>query len=75
MIIQGRRLAEAVQSIWRSNSYSWILRDIPSLPIELLVGSSTDYQEDDICLVQSIIKEASSWCLPRFIPFLGSGGY
>jgi hypothetical protein len=45
MIIQGRRLAEATKVTERSNSYSWMLRDIPSLPIEPFVGSLIDYQE------------------------------
>jgi len=45
MIIQGRRLAEVTKVTERSNSYSWMLRDIPSLPIEPFVGSLMDYQE------------------------------
>lgn len=45
MIIQGKRLAEATKVSERSNSYSWILRDIPSLPNEPFVGSLIDYQE------------------------------
>lgn len=45
MIIQGKRLAEATKVSERSNSYSWILRDIPSLPVEPFVGNLIDYQE------------------------------
>lgn len=60
MIIQGERLAEETKVSERSNSYSWTLRNIPSLPSEPFVGSVIDYQErvDGYLFSSEYYKEA-----------------
>ncbi|TNF42674.1 MAG: DUF3857 domain-containing protein, partial [Cytophagales bacterium] len=45
MIMQGKQVAEAAEISERKNQYSWLRKDIPSLPNEPFVGNLLDYQE------------------------------
>lgn len=45
MIVQGKRLNENNEFSRKKNTFSWTLRDIPSMPIEPFSGSVVDLQE------------------------------
>ncbi|MAN87468.1 MAG: hypothetical protein CL555_11725 [Algoriphagus sp.] len=45
MIMQGKKVAEAAVISEKKNLYSWLRKDVPSLPEEPFVGNLINYQE------------------------------
>ncbi len=59
MITQGKALQEVAQISEKRNTYSWTLKNIPSLPQEPFVGSLYDYQirVDGYLFTSQYVKE------------------